>query len=174
MFCHKCGTQIADGAGFCHKCGTKVVYEEIVQQPVDTPVPVTESQQSSEVRAESVIPEDQPLPNATFEPEDDNLNQASAGESTHEKEPSKFKKWWGTASKPKKVLSVLGALLIGGFVLYFLVAFLREFGYLLLGIAVIGGFIITITTGSEKEKIETRKAIVQMVIGIGIINANQE
>lgn len=24
MFCHKCGTEIADGAGFCHKCGTKV------------------------------------------------------------------------------------------------------------------------------------------------------
>lgn len=26
MFCHKCGAQLADGAGFCHKCGTKVVY----------------------------------------------------------------------------------------------------------------------------------------------------
>lgn len=26
MFCHKCGTEIADGAGFCHKCGTKVVH----------------------------------------------------------------------------------------------------------------------------------------------------
>lgn len=25
MFCHKCGTQIADGAAFCHKCGAKVV-----------------------------------------------------------------------------------------------------------------------------------------------------
>lgn len=28
MFCHICGTQIADGAGFCHKCGTKVMYED--------------------------------------------------------------------------------------------------------------------------------------------------
>ena len=47
-------------------------------------------------------------------------------------------------------------------------AFLREFGYLLFGIAVIGGFILTITTGSEKEKIETRKTIVKTVIGLGI------
>lgn len=33
----------------------------------------------------------------------------------------------------------------------------------------IGGFIITLTTGSEKEKIETRKAIAQMVVGLGIV-----
>ena len=170
MFCHKCGTQIADGAGFCHKCGTKVVYEEVVkQQPADTPVPVDEPQQTGGTRLEPAITKDQPLSNATFEPESDNLNQAPTDELTHEKEPSKFKKWWGTASKPKKILAVLGGLLVGGFALYLLVAFLREFGYLLFGIAVIGGFIITITTGSEKEKIETRKTIVQMVIGIGII-----
>ena len=25
MFCHKCGAQIAEGAGFCHQCGTKVI-----------------------------------------------------------------------------------------------------------------------------------------------------
>lgn len=30
MFCHKCGTEIADGAIFCHKCGTKVVHGESV------------------------------------------------------------------------------------------------------------------------------------------------
>lgn len=28
MFCHKCGAQIAEGAGFCHKCGTKVMNSE--------------------------------------------------------------------------------------------------------------------------------------------------
>ena len=27
MFCHKCGTQIAEDAAFCQKCGTKVIYE---------------------------------------------------------------------------------------------------------------------------------------------------
>lgn len=42
MFCHKCGTQIAEGAAFCHKCGTKVVYVEPAEQPVDTPAPASE------------------------------------------------------------------------------------------------------------------------------------
>lgn len=37
MFCHICGTQIAEGAAFCHKCGTKVVYEGIDSQESDIP-----------------------------------------------------------------------------------------------------------------------------------------
>ncbi len=37
MFCHKCGTQIAEGASFCYKCGTKVVYPDISQPPLDAP-----------------------------------------------------------------------------------------------------------------------------------------
>lgn len=36
MFCHICGTQIADGAMFCHKCGTKVVYDGTGLQAPDT------------------------------------------------------------------------------------------------------------------------------------------
>lgn len=39
MFCHKCGTQIAEGAAFCHKCGTKVVYVDTAPLSIDTPVP---------------------------------------------------------------------------------------------------------------------------------------
>ena len=84
---------------------------------------------------------------------------------------SKFKIWWSNCSTGKKALTVAVALLVGIFVLYVLVSFLREFGYLLLGIAIIGGFVLTLTTGSEKEKIETRKAIVQMVIAIVLITA---
>lgn len=42
MFCHKCGTQIAEGAAFCHGCGTMVVYVEPAEQPVDTPAPASE------------------------------------------------------------------------------------------------------------------------------------
>ena len=38
MFCHKCGTQIADGSAFCHKCGTKVFNEENVKYQSDTPL----------------------------------------------------------------------------------------------------------------------------------------
>ena len=30
MFCHKCGTQLADGAKFCHKCGTQMLSEKAV------------------------------------------------------------------------------------------------------------------------------------------------
>lgn len=44
MFCHKCGTQIAEGAAFCHKCGTKVVYADTFQQPIDATVQTIESQ----------------------------------------------------------------------------------------------------------------------------------
>lgn len=35
MFCHKCGTKIADDATFCHKCGTKVVYDSTEPQLSD-------------------------------------------------------------------------------------------------------------------------------------------
>lgn len=150
MFCHKCGERIAEGAAFCHRCGEKVIYEETAPQIFDK----TKS---------------------SFHPitgqESENLGQIPANEqeSLPEKEPSKFKKWWDSAPKSKRVLAALGILLASGFVLYVLVAFLREFGYLLLGIAVIGGFIVTLITGSEKEKIETRKTIVQMVIGFAAI-----
>lgn len=162
MFCHKCGAQIAEGAAFCHKCGTKVVYANTSQHPMDTPEPIAEPQQTGEDTQRSSFSE--PI----LEMESDIPNQTSKDEITHEKEPSKFKKWWDAASKPKKILAVLGGLLAGGFALYLLVAFLRELGYLLFGIAVIGGFILTITTGSEKEKIETRKTVVKTVIGLGI------
>lgn len=52
MFCHKCGTEITNGAEFCHKCGTKVVHiEEQTEaaQPIATvsvqpqPVPVQQN-----------------------------------------------------------------------------------------------------------------------------------
>lgn len=43
MFCHKCGTEIAEGAGFCQKCGAKLITEEPRQaapaQPVRQPSP---------------------------------------------------------------------------------------------------------------------------------------
>ena len=30
MFCHKCGTRLADGAMFCHKCGTQMLSQETI------------------------------------------------------------------------------------------------------------------------------------------------
>lgn len=32
MFCHMCGTQIPEDAGFCHNCGTKVVHDSTEPQ----------------------------------------------------------------------------------------------------------------------------------------------
>ena len=292
MFCHKCGTQIAAGAGFCHKCGTKVVYGETVPQDMDTSIsalepaapssPTTvvaakpETQTASLMEGEqrvanqdeqiempiagtetapetfdvtlcafadenkihvikevrtwtglslheakelvehvpavlkrAVTREDAELAKQIFakvgatvsftdqrgEPEEINLQPVdtleSAGSSTDTKGwlsdtqsiqqsptpqdaavqngPSKFKSWWNSCSKPQKILAALVGVLVGAVVLSLLVSFLREFGYLLFGIAVIGGFIVTLTTGSEKEKIETRKTIVQMVIGLAAV-----
>ena len=36
MFCHICGTQIPEDAGFCHNCGTKVVHDSTKPQVSDT------------------------------------------------------------------------------------------------------------------------------------------
>jgi len=154
MFCHKCGTQLEIEAQFCHKCGTKAICED------DNP-PISSGAE------ETAIKEAAP---SIGEEHSEHINQIPTDDTAPKKEPytesksSKFIKWWKSCSKPKKVLVVMGAILISGLVLYALVAFLREFGYLLFGAAVIGGFIITLATGSEKEKIETRKAIVQMVV----------
>lgn len=35
MFCHKCGTKVAEGASFCHNCGAKMVQEDIAQEPLE-------------------------------------------------------------------------------------------------------------------------------------------
>ena len=47
MFCHKCGTQMVEGAAFCPKCGTKVVHTDAAQQPMSSTTPVVEPQQTS-------------------------------------------------------------------------------------------------------------------------------
>jgi len=45
MFCHKCGTQIAEGAAFCYKCGTKVASIEDTPQLLDTKPTTAEPKQ---------------------------------------------------------------------------------------------------------------------------------
>lgn len=64
MFCHKCGTEIAEGAEFCHKCGTKVATVAMepasmtvvresapVQEPQQAPTPAVMRDDSAEFRA---------------------------------------------------------------------------------------------------------------------------
>lgn len=37
MFCPKCGTKAIEGAEFCQKCGAKLIVDNPVEQPVETP-----------------------------------------------------------------------------------------------------------------------------------------
>ena len=168
MFCHKCGTQISDGAAFCQKCGTKVVHGATAPPRTDTPVLTGGNGQQ-----QTVLPggESGQGVRGQNDAKSGQFPQELSGEksSSAEHKSSKFKIWWGNCSTAKKALTVAAALVIGAVVLYALVSFLREFGYLLFGIAVIGGFVLTLTTGSEKEKIETRKTIVKLVIGFALI-----
>lgn len=154
MFCHKCGTQISDEAAFCHQCGAKIVHIQTVPQISDETASESDPAMKQACKNPDPIAEDAP---------------PSEKEAPFGKRTSKLKKWWDNTSKLQRILGVLGVLLAGGFALYVLVAFLREFGYLLLGIAVIGGFIVTFTTGSKEEKSEARRTIVQMVVGAVII-----
>lgn len=36
MYCHKCGTKVADDAGFCQKCGAELMADEAVSQTTAT------------------------------------------------------------------------------------------------------------------------------------------
>lgn len=47
MFCHKCGTQIADGSVFCQKCGAKQIGDNMKQQAV-APAPAEPIQQTQQ------------------------------------------------------------------------------------------------------------------------------
>lgn len=62
MFCHKCGTQNPDDAGFCIKCGAKLITEDS-QQAV--PAPVTPQQSQATPASQQPIqsaPPQQPVP----------------------------------------------------------------------------------------------------------------
>lgn len=61
MFCQKCGTEFPETSEFCHKCGAKIdeeaafnndygtkeVYEDAIQQPIDTTDSIVGSQQAT-------------------------------------------------------------------------------------------------------------------------------
>lgn len=49
MFCHKCGAQITEGAGYCHKCGTKVVNDEGFIQTEDITPKTEQGQITSDI-----------------------------------------------------------------------------------------------------------------------------
>ncbi len=159
MFCHKCGTQVPDDVYFCQKCGAKVWPPNTGDTQYEEEASYEKSYSANGQKTEGY--------NRTFTDE-------SPYDPPIEDEPSKFKKWWDGCSKIKKVLSALAGLLVGGIVLYFIVSFLREFGYILLGILVLLGLIAAIFIGTKEEKIEARKTLIQIVtwvVIVGVISA---
>ena len=62
MFCHKCGTQIAEDAAFCQKCGTKIIYDDTQLQELKATAITATSTKPEEVHHENPIPK----PNVEF------------------------------------------------------------------------------------------------------------
>lgn len=145
IFCHHCGAEIEAGSCFCHVCGTKVAYEE--GQP-----------QASETTWKEPPVEE---PSATDPPRETPSSQ----------EPSKFKVWWDSANGFMKVLAALGILVAAGIIIWLVVSFLREFGYLLLGVLVAVAIIITLLTGTKEDKTEIRQFVLKGVIGFAVLMA---
>ncbi len=86
-----------------------------------------------------------------------------------EKEPSAFDEWWEDNPGGLKALIIIGILLACGVVVFLVIAFLKAFGELLLGILMIGGIIAALFIGSKEERLEARKTVVQMVVGFVLI-----
>lgn len=55
MFCHKCGTQIAEGAAFCHRCGAKVVHEDITLPIPDNKAEIVSKANISAIKTAKLI-----------------------------------------------------------------------------------------------------------------------
>lgn len=56
MFCHKCGSQIANDASFCQKCGAKMVSEDTTMQTPNIPMTTDESKGAS-ISAKPIEPQ---------------------------------------------------------------------------------------------------------------------
>lgn len=82
-----------------------------------------------------------------------------------------FKERWNHCSGIQKILYGLIIFFLCGFILCLIIAFLHEFGALLCAIVLIASFIHALTSGSDEEKKEIKKTIIQMsiwIIGISV------
>lgn len=105
MFCHKCGNEMAEGAGFCHKCGTKVVSE--TASPTE-PVAVPDTPSSSTAASDFKEFVDNHVRTTTkFSSAEDLLNNSK---------PLRFI-WicFGVAALVGLIGGPIGVLVIGGF-----------------------------------------------------------
>ena len=148
MFCHKCGTEIAEGAAFCHKCGTKVATVETEQstprETITEPLPVEQNAQPKVIPA--AIPSDD---SAMFKAYVDNHVRATTKYQSAE-ELLNCKPMWFVAIC-FGVCALIG-LLLG--------ARLSDPTYLLIGPLVFGGFfgyVVTfITSGIIRMRYEAK------------------
>lgn len=97
-----------------------------------------------------------------------NSDSLLGNESLDKEESATFKEWWGSCSDTKKILIIVGAILIGGSFIVFREFWMGLFA-ILFGIVLIIGVIITLTTGSKEEKMQTREMIVKTGVGFIII-----
>lgn len=90
MFCHKCGTKVADDAGFCHNCGAEMVHEGVVQKPLDV---LSANHEPKNTSAAESLPQFSAAPVQTIERANvpnDNVNSFKQFVDSHVKQTTKF------------------------------------------------------------------------------------
>lgn len=131
---------------YCHKCGTQVNGDMRFCPKCSTALSIGPAQSNAEL--------------------------AGMGEEPDEHEPSKLKKWWDKSSTSKRVLGVIVAAAVTIPAVILLISFLREFGYLLLGLLIVASFVIIIVKENQEERSEAKKTIIHIALwGVAIFAA---
>lgn len=166
MYCPECGEKMEDGALFCHSCGSKVKTDEVdldKQNYVEGEnVLETAPESNDEVKNENIFTDSKPENNSTVQSENDD--------------------WWENSSKLKKILIVVGGIIAAVIVITLICVFLNKFWVPVFFIVIVGGFIVTMLTGSKQEKMEAKKnfikyavgAIAFICIGVFVMHSNTE
>lgn len=165
MYCHKCGTKVNGDMRFCPKCGTALTFGSAQGSVGPSPQAEADSRSAADGVEFKQTVTDEAFPGPFVEP-------AGTGEGPDEHGPSKLKKWWDKSSTSKRVLGVIVAVAVTILTVIFLISFLREFGYLLLGLLIVASFVIILVKGNQEERSEAKKTIIQIALwGVAIFAA---
>lgn len=150
---------------FCPKCGTAVIDDHEQSYAKPSPQAEVDSRFVAEEKEFKKIVTDEAVSEPFAEP-------TETDKRPDKHKPSKLKKWWAESSTPKKVLGVIAAAAITILAAILLISFLREFGYLLLGLLIVAVFVFSIVTGTKEERSEAKKTVIHIVLwGAAIIVA---
>lgn len=141
MICHKCGANLDDGAAFCYKCGMKVT-------------PLKRSDVKEEI-TEKVVK------NEVIQPIENN----SETNNSLENKEYVDEKIWNEASKTKKVLFVLGGIIL----VIVLIVILKKYGAIIGCVAMVGCLIYTSIKGNAEERKEIKKSIIKFMIMLVVV-----